>query len=904
MKQAVILTSAEKNKRIEFGITYLETALASAGYTIERGVLDQDYYRYRDFPGEKIYIGCRGTDPFTAWLEAEEILIYHGQEPQREGFYLTTCPGLLTAVVGGDDVGALYGCLELAERIEAAGGIPANLAFYDAPEFKLRGPCLGLQKTKIEPPRLTYEYPITPDRFPWFYDREMWLKLLNRMVEYRCNVLYLWSGHPFSSLVKLADYPEALEVTDEEFELNREMFGWLTEECDRRGIWVVLKFYNIHIPHPFAVKHGLEQRQSRIHPLVADYTRKSIVEFIKSFPRIGLMVCLGEALRGYDNKTEWFVDTIIPAVREGIKEAGLTEEPPIILRAHDCDPFAAIEGAAEQYSNLYTMWKYNGESLTTYYQRGNWHKQHAALSKMKSTHIINVHVLANLEPFRFKAANYILKCMQSAKYQLGGNGLHLYPLFYWDWPYAPDKAEPRLLQLDRDWLWYEAWFRYAWNPERNEQTEALYWTKRLAEHYGLELERAEQLRQAVESAGHIAPKILGRIGITEGNRQTFSLGMTMSQITNVNRYGPNRELWNSVARRGEQPDDYITNEVAGQPHIGETPYDTIAEVKADAKIALASINSALESLTNPDPELVRIKTDIEALYYLTEFYCAKLEAGMLILKYKYTMDENYQGDFDLLEQAADWMAESLKAYRRVTELTKDTYLYANSLQTTHRKIPFPDGERYYHWSQCLPEYEQEYENFVRNAARLKAGELPQFAAGDQPVKKLPEAEFELLSPEWELYPVRIGSRLFKDGREIIQAVIPPLDGMTGIRLSHAACRSKGAEIKLELKEDSQILIGYIKDQDQKWLQAPKLETNAHADDRGGFKVQFGNAVLASDCPAVDIHALQYEKGVHELYLGTGSFLVIGIVPKTVNLADAAGKYAKDGPETLDWLYTE
>ena len=141
-------------------------------------------------------------------------------------------------------------------------------------------------------------------------------------------------------------------------------------------------------------------------------------------------------------------------------------------------------------------------------------------------------------------------------------------------------------------------------------------------------------------------------------------------------------------------------------------------------------------------------------------------------------------------------------------------------------------------------------------------------------------------------------------REIIQAVIPPLDGMTGIRLSHAACRSKGAEIKLELKEDSQILIGYIKDQDQKWLQAPKLETNAHADDRGGFKVQFGNAVLASDCPAVDIHALQYEKGVHELYLGTGSFLVIGIVPKTVNLADAAGKYAKDGPETLDWLYTE
>lgn len=135
----------------------------------------------------------------------------------------------------GDDTGTVYGCRELAGRIAREGSLPTNLAFYDAPAFKLRGPCLGLQKTKIEPPRLTYEYPITPDRFPWFYDKELWRVFLDRMVDYRCNVLYLWSGHPFSSLVKLEEYPEALEVSEEEYELNRAMFRWLTEECDRRG---------------------------------------------------------------------------------------------------------------------------------------------------------------------------------------------------------------------------------------------------------------------------------------------------------------------------------------------------------------------------------------------------------------------------------------------------------------------------------------------------------------------------------------------------------------------------------------------------------------------------------------------------------------------------------------------
>ncbi|HHX02529.1 MAG TPA: hypothetical protein GX739_07680 [Firmicutes bacterium] len=886
---------------MEFGISLLKRELEKAGYVIKRAVMTEEFHRYRQYEGEILYVGYRGEDQFINWLEEQEVLLYHGPELRKEGFYLESCPGRLTVVVGADDTGAIYGCQELANRIGSAGELPRNLAFYDAPEFKLRGPCLGLQKTKIEPPRLTYEYPITPDRFPWFYDKEMWLKFLDHLVVNRCNVLYLWSGHPFSSLVRLEQYPEALEVSEAEYELNRTMFRWLTEECDRRGIWVVLKFYNIHIPHPFAVKHGLEQRQTRINPLVADYTAKSIIEFIKSFPNIGLMVCLGEALRGYDNKTEWFVKTIIPAVKEGMRQANLTEEPPIILRAHDCDPFAAIEGAKDLYTNLYTMWKYNGESLTTYYPRGNWQKQHLALSSMKSTHIINVHIVANLEPFRYNAVGYIHKCMQAAKYRLGGNGLHLYPLFYWDWPYAPDKVEPRLLQIDRDWMWYEAWFRYAWNTKRDEKDEILYWTKRFGDHYSISDQAARLLVEAMNSAGQIAPKILGRIGITEGNRQTFSLGMTLSQITNVKRYGPNLELWRSVARSGEQPDDYVTKELASQPHVGETPYDLIAEVSSDAREALAKCEQALKEIYNPDDELMRIKSDIEALYYLTQFYCYKLEAGMEILKYKYTMDDKFCSDFTLLDKAGELLAKSLEAYRQVTDITEQTYVYANSLQTRHRKIPFPDGELYYHWSQCLPEYEREYANYKRNIARLKAGELPQFEV-DASATTMPEAPFRLLNEDCQLYRVAKGEKLFSDGDQIIYDVIRPLDGLTGIRMAHATARTKGCGIKIELSEDSQVLIGYVKDKNPKWLQAPELETNAHADDRGGVKVRFRNAIRASNCPPIDIHALQYEKGVHELYFGTGSYLVVGVVPKHVNLDAYGGKHKNDGPETLDWLY--
>lgn len=583
MEQITIIKNETCSVRIELGIQRITEALQHAGYAVAEEKMPENFEDYRNIPGKKLYAGVRKEDRFLQWLEENEILIFHTKEPEEEGFYIESCPARLTVISGGSETGALYGCMELKERVERMGEMPAEITFGDAPVFKLRGPAVGLQKTKVEAPRLTYEYPITPGRFPWFYDREMWTKFMDMLLDMRCNVLYIWSGHPFSSLVKVPDYPEALEVTEEEFQQNRELFGWLTKECDRRGIWVVLKFYNIHIPLPFARAHGLELLQSNISPLVADYTRQSIREFIKSFPHIGLMVCLGEALRGTQNKTDWFIDTIIPGVKDGVREAGLAEEPPIILRGHDCDPIGAMEEAKKKYTNLYTMWKYNGESLTTYYPKGNWQKIHQSLSGLGTTHIMNIHILADLEPFQFNAPLYIQKCVQAGQSRYGCNGLHLYPLFYWDWPYTPDKVSPRLLQMDRDHIWFAAWFRYAWNPDREENTEREYWENVFARHYGISRESAEKLLAAQENAAQCAPKLLGRVGITEGNRQTLSLGMSMSQFTNVTRFRPNRELWESVARKGEQPDDYMKKEVNREPHLGETPYDCVEEVSAHAK---------------------------------------------------------------------------------------------------------------------------------------------------------------------------------------------------------------------------------------------------------------------------------------------------------------------------------
>ncbi|MGH8022280.1 MAG: hypothetical protein ACRED1_01770, partial [Limisphaerales bacterium] len=522
-----------------------------------------------------------------------------------EGFSLLhQTPDEDATVLGDDDSGALYGCLELAARIRAAGRLPDKLYFHDAPVMRLRGTCVGLQKTYILPGRREYEYPITPKLFPWFYDKKLWTDYLNFLVQNRYNTLYIWSGHPFASLVRLKDYPYAVEVPDDVFQRNQEMYRWLARECDRRGIWLVQMFYNILVSEPFARHHHISTQLRAPTPLVSDYTRQSIAQFIRDYPNVGLLVCLGEALRGAQNQVEWSTNVILPGVMEGMKAAGLVHEPPIIIRTHGMNAYEVMPPAFKVYTNLYTMSKFNGESLTTWQPRGVRQATDLAMSRL-GPHLVNVHILANLEPFRYGDVQFIKKCVQAARDRLGATGIHLYPLSYWNWPYSPDvvngpgaasptaesgAAQPQLLQWRRDWIWFTAWARYAWDPDVPARQDRAFWISRLAQMYG-NTNAAAKILDAYDAAGECAPRILRRFGITDGNRQTLSLGMTLNELVKPQKYDEFPYLWEAESPPGERLQEYVHKEWNGEPHEGETPPRVIAEVLADSQSAVTAIDA-------------------------------------------------------------------------------------------------------------------------------------------------------------------------------------------------------------------------------------------------------------------------------------------------------------------------
>ncbi len=260
----------------------------------------------------RILVGTQASSLFGA----SPLTLDHA----TEGFRLLRS-GNDWRVIGSDPSGVLYGCLELARRIEENQRLPSQLDVTDRPVMKIRGTNLFWMKQG------EYDWAVTPDNFQWFFDKALMLEYLDQLVENRYNTIFFWNGHPFPYFLPLGKYPEARALGDQELKRNIDQLQWFAREADRRGIWTVFHFYNIHVLPAFAKAHEAE----RVHVqnpastrLLEAYTRYCVREFVNSYPSVGLMVTAGEAL--HINSEEWIRDAIIA----GIKETG--KHPPLIVR--------------------------------------------------------------------------------------------------------------------------------------------------------------------------------------------------------------------------------------------------------------------------------------------------------------------------------------------------------------------------------------------------------------------------------------------------------------------------------------------------------------------------------------------------------------------------------------------
>ncbi len=826
--------------------------------------------------GARIVVGLRTAPQMARFKDLPAFW------PQAEEAFHIQQVGNTWVIAGSDPSGVLYGELELADRIRSSGALPTGIDDTEHPALRLRGVCIGMQKQEITYDGAEYDYLYTPKNFPFFYDKAGWIKYLDMLAEERYNSLYLWNGHPFTSLLRLPKYPEAQELPTAQLEQNIAMFKWLTAEADKRGIWILQGFYNIHLSHTFARAHHLPYHLATPNPIASAYTRYVISEFIREYPHAGLMMTLGEALSPHYG-AEWLTKTIIPGVKDGLKEAGITTEPPIVVRAHATDIDTVMKEARPLYSNIDTMFKWNGESLTWTNVRGSVRARFQMLSEDSNVAISNVHLMSNLEPFRWGDPDFVRETLANYP-RIGIQGLHLYPLRYWDWPYSGDNTDPRLMQTARDWIWFASWGRYAWNPFRDPQKEHAYWVAQFAQRFG-SAQAGEKLLDAYTLAGPCQPSLLPRIGITEGNRQALTLGMTMPQLIDPDRFNPAQTLWTGDGPPGERLAEYVAEEVRHQPHHGQTPIGVSDETVQSSQQALAAAQAAAPYVTQDKAEYQRIVNDMRAIALLMQFYNAKVKAAEQILLYGYDHDAAH------LQQADTLLALSVDRFSELTRVAGPAYITATGMETSQRRIPFPGGmHNYPNWQQCLPMYQKELATFRKRRAALLSGKPVQKTAV---VQTFPQVAFTLKPGAGQLFTVEKGAQLFQDGPAVIDNLAPELAGMKGIRIA----RRRGGALTFDLAQPAQILVGFQADGSGKSsVLDPETEQ---------WNLLMLNAVGSPRAPAMAVWAKPLPAGENQLDMGRGDYVVLGFIPADYHVTPHVNFTAADngsGPVNLDWLF--
>ena len=730
-----VTVDAAASPREKYGASLLEAALDAPGVrAAARG---------------RIVAGVRSSALFAGYSGLPDFAA-----TDNEAFHLRRA-GNDWLVVGSDPSGVLYGCLELARRVSAGGALPEQIEFTDRPAFRIRGTNLFWMKQG------NYNFAVVPKEFPWFFDRALMTRYLDELARNRYNTIFFWNGHPFPYFLKLAKFPEARMLSDADLEQNIEYLKWFTAEADKRGLWTVFHFYNIHVSPNFAKAHfneGVREENPASTPLLAAYMRYCVSEFVNSYPSVGLMLTAGEALH---IKAEEYVRDVIVA---GIKDTG--KKPPLIVRQWWIDPYRYRDIIRPSYDNLYTMMKHNTEMIVSPHPD----PRHATWLSYGQSHIVNLHELGDVKPFRWGSPVWIQQ-MASIWKTMGISGFHLYPMTSWMWPDALDRTEPPLSVIDRDRIWIEAFGRYGWQPERPPAEEEAFWKQQLAQKFG-HADAGSAIYDYYVKTGPILPGIQNLVNIYNMNYHPTAVSQeaSLNGILHSDRWEGvgdylARPLDDFTLSRYEQRYGKLSREARGQPPLSVkqflTPHAEGVEPLALADLLVAMAKESLTGLETAQPkvardpdEYTRFINDNRCVVRFARFYQAKIEAAIE----KGRFDSS--GDPAHYQRMLARLDTSLEEYRALTKLATAAYRQATDLGT------------WYRWDTVAKGFEQEVAFYHEQDALAARGAELVYIGLDGPMNNAANAfhwlvEHYRTEAGWAAQSYRFGADVLRRAKVVV-----------------------------------------------------------------------------------------------------------------------------------------
>jgi len=614
------------------------------------------------------------TAPARATEATDRLILGHADELRRaagaavdyridpalghpEAFRLERAGGRVQVVAGGA-AGAFYGVQEsvLPHTVVGAGG---------APDFQLRGAVLMMLSASW-----AYQSDLSPEVYPWFFDRPLMTRYLDYLASARLNVLVLWSGHLFPHILELPEYPDASQFSREEIRRNQEQFRWLATEAAKRNITVLTHFYNIHISEHMAKamgRQGTAESDATRYIVPDDFVRKYyatiLTRYFAEFPNVGLYICPGESL-DLKEQQAWFRDVVFKAARDSGKA------PKLIIRDWTLDPEfqRALPG---MYPHLYSELKHNDETITS-----PWPDvRHRTWQGVLAGHIVNLHDPADATPYRVGSPRLLGEMVGRWKDAGFFTGAWFYPPQCWNWPGTLDvvpEGEPPLVNFDRDPLWHLLEGRYLWRAQREAAGEQAWAADWLGRKFG-DARIGPLLAEWYDLTGPILPGLQNLTAIRFGNFFPTSIATVHATVDDILGYrtrlddprpeGPtgltNQRYYSQPidaytlelyrARHGGVPlrdprslpvAQLATELAAGRDGAGHVRPDHLLDLYLDmARQARAKAETAAALGGNDPAELRRFVQDADCLILTVEYYRTKVLAALEKKRFQLTGDK-------------------------------------------------------------------------------------------------------------------------------------------------------------------------------------------------------------------------------------------------------------------------
>ena len=387
----------------------------------------------------------------------------------------------------------------------------------------------------------------------------------------------------------------------------------------------------------------------------------------------------------------------------------------------------------------------------------------------------------------------------------------------------------------------------------------------------------------------LPPSSCAVFGITEGNRQTLLLGMTMGQLVNPYKYTIYPGFYESCGPQGEKLIEYVEKEWKGEQHVGELPLDIVNQCVEHQHKAVEELNAIVDVKPQRHAdEYERFRNDIICYSLFAQSFRDKVLAAQQVLNYKWSKDLKY------LDAAVPLLEKSVYAWNLLAQWADSIYLYANSMQTAQRRIPIGgDGGKMKTWGELAVVYQQEFDAFKENIEKLK------HPVAQSDVKILP-ANNAKVSYQGSTVILEKGAILFENRPDTpVDSVAPELVGLQALVLNRDTTRIVGTSIEYESDKPVKLLVGLFKDDDRKFAKAPKLEIDATGNEYGQAEPVLTNAISIVQMPKVNIHQYSLPAGRNTIRLPKGILMVAGFTDSTITPRDCG----LNGPSTeVDWLF--